>query len=188
MRALQGYEKAWGPEHTSTLATVNNLGEIYYDQCYERVKKSALQKLRFHSGLMKHSDCGSSIIQLVALCLRHKSCRTTLLSLLCKVLLWMNKETLSLLAFSHGVSDAIPQYNRFCDGCYCDIDVGTGCFSCKSCKDVDLCRLCFARYDLEELKSVMATCQDHTFTDFSTTVTVEDAEQWLQELARDLTR
>ncbi|WYZ36189.1 hypothetical protein EsH8_XI_000072 [Colletotrichum jinshuiense] len=31
-RALQGYEKAWGPDHTSTLDTVNNLGNIYKDQ------------------------------------------------------------------------------------------------------------------------------------------------------------
>ena len=31
-RALQGYEKAWGPDHTSTLATVNNLGNLYADQ------------------------------------------------------------------------------------------------------------------------------------------------------------
>jgi hypothetical protein len=31
-RALQGYEKAWGPEHTSTLGTVNNLGLLYADQ------------------------------------------------------------------------------------------------------------------------------------------------------------
>ena len=30
-RALQGYEKAWGPEHTSTLDTVNNLGLLYAD-------------------------------------------------------------------------------------------------------------------------------------------------------------
>jgi tetratricopeptide (TPR) repeat protein len=28
-RALQGYEKAWGPDHTSTLKTVNNLGNLY---------------------------------------------------------------------------------------------------------------------------------------------------------------
>ena len=26
LRALTGYEKAWGPDHISTLATVNNLG------------------------------------------------------------------------------------------------------------------------------------------------------------------
>ncbi|MCJ1348933.1 hypothetical protein MMC31_007166, partial [Peltigera leucophlebia] len=31
-RALEGYEKAWGPEHTSTLDTVNNLGVLYADQ------------------------------------------------------------------------------------------------------------------------------------------------------------
>jgi tetratricopeptide (TPR) repeat protein len=30
-RALQGYEKAWGPEHTSALTTVNNLGALYAD-------------------------------------------------------------------------------------------------------------------------------------------------------------
>jgi tetratricopeptide (TPR) repeat protein len=31
-RALAGKEKAWGPEHTSTLNTVNNLGNLYADQ------------------------------------------------------------------------------------------------------------------------------------------------------------
>ena len=31
LRALQGYEKAWGPEHISTLSTVNNLGVLYAD-------------------------------------------------------------------------------------------------------------------------------------------------------------
>ncbi|KFA55560.1 hypothetical protein S40293_09989 [Stachybotrys chartarum IBT 40293] len=31
-RALQGYEKAWGPEHTSTLNTVNNLAALYANQ------------------------------------------------------------------------------------------------------------------------------------------------------------
>jgi len=29
LRALQGYEKAWGQDHTSTLNTVNNLGLLY---------------------------------------------------------------------------------------------------------------------------------------------------------------
>jgi tetratricopeptide (TPR) repeat protein len=31
-RALQGFEKAWGPDHTSTLETVNNLGALYASQ------------------------------------------------------------------------------------------------------------------------------------------------------------
>ncbi|PMD60068.1 uncharacterized protein K444DRAFT_395716 [Hyaloscypha bicolor E] len=31
-RALQGKEKAWGPEHMSTLSTFNNLGILYAKQ------------------------------------------------------------------------------------------------------------------------------------------------------------
>ena len=31
-RALQGYEKALGPDHISTLGTVNNLGLLYRSQ------------------------------------------------------------------------------------------------------------------------------------------------------------
>ncbi|KAJ5642644.1 hypothetical protein N7490_006644 [Penicillium lividum] len=31
-RALAGYEKALGPDHTSTLNTVNNLRNLYSDQ------------------------------------------------------------------------------------------------------------------------------------------------------------
>ncbi|KAK2052402.1 TPR-like protein, partial [Colletotrichum caudatum] len=31
-RALEGKEKAWGPDHTSTLDTVNNLGNLYKSQ------------------------------------------------------------------------------------------------------------------------------------------------------------
>jgi hypothetical protein len=32
IRALQGYEEALGPKHTSTLQTVNNQGNLYADQ------------------------------------------------------------------------------------------------------------------------------------------------------------
>jgi hypothetical protein len=31
LRAMQGKEKAWGPDHTSTMDTVNNLGLLYAD-------------------------------------------------------------------------------------------------------------------------------------------------------------
>jgi tetratricopeptide (TPR) repeat protein len=31
-RALQGFEKAWGPDHVTTLDTVNNLGLLYKSQ------------------------------------------------------------------------------------------------------------------------------------------------------------
>ncbi|KAK6384171.1 hypothetical protein LTR81_027439 [Elasticomyces elasticus] len=32
LRALRGFEEAWGPKHTSTLFTVNNLGNLYKNQ------------------------------------------------------------------------------------------------------------------------------------------------------------
>jgi Tfp pilus assembly protein PilF len=32
IQALQGYEEALGPKHTSTLTTVNNLGALYANQ------------------------------------------------------------------------------------------------------------------------------------------------------------
>ena len=32
VRALRGYEEAWGVKHTSTLDTVNNLGALYWKQ------------------------------------------------------------------------------------------------------------------------------------------------------------
>ena len=31
-RALQGKEEVWGPDHASTLSTVNNLGNLYAEQ------------------------------------------------------------------------------------------------------------------------------------------------------------
>ena len=48
VQALQGMEKVWGPAHTPTLDTVNNLGVIYKDQgkmaeaeaMYERALRS----------------------------------------------------------------------------------------------------------------------------------------------------
>ena len=32
LRALNGYEEAWGPKHTSTLDTINILSILYADQ------------------------------------------------------------------------------------------------------------------------------------------------------------
>ncbi|RYP25684.1 hypothetical protein DL766_006952 [Monosporascus sp. MC13-8B] len=43
-RALQGYEKALGPDHTSTLDTVNNLGLLYSDQGKLKEAKEMYQR------------------------------------------------------------------------------------------------------------------------------------------------
>jgi tetratricopeptide (TPR) repeat protein len=47
VRALKGYEEAWGPKHTSTLDTVNNLGSLYYKQGkMERAEEMYLRALK----------------------------------------------------------------------------------------------------------------------------------------------
>ena len=45
-RALKGYENAWGPEHTSTLATVNNLGILYKNQGKMAEAETMFQRAR----------------------------------------------------------------------------------------------------------------------------------------------
>ena len=51
LRALAGKEKAWGPEHTSTLTTVNNLGILYSDQ--GKMKEAEDMYLRALAGYEK---------------------------------------------------------------------------------------------------------------------------------------
>ena len=51
LRALTGKEKAWGPEHTSTLNTVNNLGLLYSDQ--GKMKEAEDMYLRALTGYEK---------------------------------------------------------------------------------------------------------------------------------------
>ena len=51
LRALTGYEKAWGVEHTSTLNTVNNLGALYSDQ--GKMKEAEEMYLRALTGYEK---------------------------------------------------------------------------------------------------------------------------------------
>ncbi|KAK3955940.1 Tetratricopeptide repeat-domain-containing protein, partial [Pseudoneurospora amorphoporcata] len=43
-RALEGYEKALGPDHTSTLNTVNNLGLLYSDQGWLKEAETMYQR------------------------------------------------------------------------------------------------------------------------------------------------
>ncbi|KAK8148647.1 hypothetical protein G3M48_009567 [Beauveria asiatica] len=50
-RALEGKEKAWGPDHTSTLTTVNNLGILYADQ--RRLKEAEVMHQRALEGFEK---------------------------------------------------------------------------------------------------------------------------------------
>jgi len=55
-RALAGFEKAWGPDHTSTLTAVHNLGLVYADQ--GRHKDAEMMYNRALAGKEKASEPG----------------------------------------------------------------------------------------------------------------------------------
>jgi tetratricopeptide (TPR) repeat protein len=50
VRALAGYEKALGPDHTSTLSTVNNLGGLQGK--YEQAEEMHRQALRLRETVL----------------------------------------------------------------------------------------------------------------------------------------
>ena len=195
VRALQGYEKALGPDHTSTLNSVYGLGMLYHSRCFYAIRRPRLNGFSFHSSLTSATNPLSDIVKLADFCIRYPSCRTVLLSYLCGMFRWINEDTLSCSAFSYQVCTSLPSYNAICDGCNCNLCVATGRFACKSCEDVDLCRSCFKKYEMDELKNIMTICQDHQFLELSKTSITENAlyaeklsiEQWLQELESILT-
>jgi ZZ type zinc finger protein len=192
-RALVGYEKAWGPDHTSTLSMVNNLGEILHDWCYHAMKSSTRGGLLFDSTLLPESNNSSHMVKLIDLCIRFPLCRPTLLAYLCKIFGRNGWDDLSATASSYAVFRSLPSYNAYCDGCERDLNISTGRFICKSCKDLDLCSSCFKKYELDGLKDVLKSCQDHHFLELSE-IGLENnpsqtqllVEEWLQKLTSDL--
>ncbi|KAL8742599.1 MAG: hypothetical protein Q9190_004939 [Brigantiaea leucoxantha] len=63
VRALKGYEKAWGAEHTSTLDTVNNLGVLYKNQ--GKMAEAEAMLLRALKGFKKIYDADHPRVLLV---------------------------------------------------------------------------------------------------------------------------
>lgn len=64
LRVLKGYDKAWGPEHTSTLDIVNNLGILYAD--LGRMAEAEKMYLRVLEGYKKEFGPDHPTSQLIA--------------------------------------------------------------------------------------------------------------------------
>ena len=54
LRTLAGFEKAWGPDHTSALATVSSLGILYWKQ--GKMAKADAMYLQALAGKKKLGD------------------------------------------------------------------------------------------------------------------------------------
>jgi hypothetical protein len=120
-RALLGYEKAWGPDHTETLDTVNKLGEVLCDRCYHAKKSSTRQRLLLNSALLPKSNDSPHMVNLIGLCIRFPLRQPTLLAYLCKIFGWKGWDDLSVTASSYAVYGTLPRFNAYCDGCECVI-------------------------------------------------------------------
>lgn len=192
-RALIGKEKAWGPDHTITLGAVYTLAEVLWAQCYKATKLAARQRLLSESAVSSGSTCHSQMIKLVNLCIQFPSSQPRLLAHLFKIFAWNRWDDIAVTASLYKVLDSLPSYDSYCDGCKRDLDITTGRLVCRSCMDLDLCSDCFEKYELDGLKDVLNSCQDHRFLDLSKiglennpNQTQLSTEQWLQELASDL--
>jgi tetratricopeptide (TPR) repeat protein len=189
-RALRGYEKTLGPNHSSTLKPVDSLLKVYYDRCFREIKMSTFGKSIFKPSTAISASPFVVIIKAVDLCIRYPPCRITGLVHLCAMFRWNNEDGFSTQAFRYSVSDTLPGYNSFCDGCGYDLNIGTGRNACTSCKDVDLCGSCFEKYEVDDLRDKMANCQDHVFLQLAKSGSMDDCtdgkdlsvEEWLQKV------
>ncbi len=166
-RALAGMEKALGPNHTSTLTTVNNLGILFYEQT------------RLSSMINLTSKWGGKSVNLYG-CLG-------------RMLLQRADELSAQIAFQQQVilRDAVAVFvNIKCDGCSQAVTYDTQRFICKQCQHGDLCGECFKKHTSDV--SPIYTCLGHSFfeiysqrspsSDGFSLITWKERARWLQDL------
>jgi hypothetical protein len=181
-RALQGYEKALGPEHMSTLTTVSNLGLVFKKQCYAAAKLSGRNIVLAY------------IKQLASLCLRFPHSRLALFDCVGRAFLWVGDDRKSAAVFAYQLALSSPEYNADCDGCDTSLCVDTSRFVCTVCEDRDLCKSCFDKLESNDLGEVSSSCQGHTFLELDGISIVRSSstdnannsvliEQWLKHIA-----
>ena len=172
-----GYEKAWGPEHTSTLDTVNNVAALFSKRCYAAAKISRRNMVLAY------------IKQLADLCMKFPRSRLRLLDAVGRGFAWMGDDGNTAAAFAHQLALSSPECHAYCDDCGIDLTLGTGRLICKVCENGDLCRSCFEKLESNESSETLSLCRTHKFIDIVSSSSTDDAytgvssEQWLQDLA-----
>jgi hypothetical protein len=169
VRALRGYEEAWGAKHTSTLDTVNNLGILYAKQA----RISYILEMKSRMRLPSQSITGryrsdKQILQLIIhLCCRYPLSNISLLGVVGRVLLWTGDRENARLAFQNQITktgDVWSHGYTLCDTCEEPLTMSTKRFVCMACSDVDLCKACYREYDvLDTTKEATTGCTDHRF-------------------------
>ncbi|KAH7305358.1 hypothetical protein BKA65DRAFT_602005, partial [Rhexocercosporidium sp. MPI-PUGE-AT-0058] len=150
-RALQGYEKARGPEHTSTLTTVGNMGRVLQKRCYAAAKFSSRNIVLAY------------IKQVASLCIRFPHSRFTLFDYVRRAFAWVGDNEMSAVAFAHQLALSSSEYNASCDSCNTRLCVESSRLVCTVCEDMDLCKRCFDKLESNGLGEISFSCQGHKF-------------------------
>jgi Zinc finger, ZZ type len=145
-RALQGYEKAWGPDHTSTLNTVYNLGLLYRERSYRHYIQQNRYKLRITWNSESRDTAREDLTRMIRLCLVFPTSRIIIFGIIGRMFIWAGQDTDAAIAFEQQIfhSSGINYHgNTICDGCANQLTLETKRFLCKACPDTDLCERCF---------------------------------------------
>jgi len=194
-RALQGKEKAWGPDHTSTLSIINNLGNLYAnqgklvkaEQMYQRalrgyenacgLEHALTLDAMYNLGKVFKQRCYAAaklsasiavlayVKYLAGLCIKFPSARLALFDDVGRAFVWIGDDAKSAAAFAHQLALNSSAYNAYCNGCGTNLTVNTSRLVCRVCEDSDLCRSCFDKLESNGLGDVSSSCQGHKFLD-----------------------
>lgn len=183
-RALAGKEKALGPEHTSTLSTVNNLVHLYVDQgklaeaeqMYQRAlankernlgpDRTTLDAINYLGALYCNQGRLTECIKLAIIWRESRSAH--LFGGLGRMLLKHSDELNAKIAFQQVIGyedDVMVHKNIQCDGCGFSITCTMTRFVCKDCPDGDLCRECLVKHKTGVTR--VSTCSNHSFLEIT---------------------
>ncbi|GAB7336845.1 hypothetical protein MBLNU13_g00016t2 [Cladosporium sp. NU13] len=169
LRALRGYEEAWGAKHTSTLQTVNNLGNLYKDQArtHHILETQSRLRISFQVNTGRYSSRKRILPLIIDLSTRYSFSNTFLLGVVGRALLWTGDDENAQIAFQNQITkigDVWSHGRTFCDGCKETLTLDTGRYVCMACSDVDLCEACYRVYDVSDtVEEAAADCSGHEF-------------------------
>jgi hypothetical protein len=165
-RALAGYEKALGPDHTSTLYTFHNLGNLYSAQ--------------------------GQLAEYIQLAYVWRNNSANLFGGLGRMLIKNSDESNAKIAFQQeiGYENGMMVYKNIrCDGCGLSITCAMRRLVCRDCPDGDLCGECLKKHETGVRE--VPTCSHHSFLEIASwtspgseqgSLTETSRTSWLQNL------
>jgi len=166
-RALAGFEKALGPEHTDTLRLVDKLGYLYRKQHHVHISSLNKPKGRSLFCAFKIDTSFRFILPVCHLWMNWRRAKAELSGHLGHMLLLVENFYDAIVAFEQQISKNHDVVFHSCvvyDRCKHSVRLPSIRYACVSCDDIDLCSACQQGYDSEGHLAVnLPTCRNHAF-------------------------